>query len=87
LEWGLGVVGHTQVLVRLKGLIDPVQEQKRLQKKHMELLKEQQGLYGRLSNTSFLQQAPPEVVETSKARLNELNQQLKTLEQTLATLK
>lgn len=85
-QMGLNVVGETRVLVPLAGLIDLEQERKRLEKKHQELMKEQQGLYGRLSNSSFLERAPEEVVEKSRLRLNELNQQLKVLEEQIGNL-
>jgi valyl-tRNA synthetase len=83
---GFNVVGQTRVVVPLTGLIDLEQEALRLRKKHATLLKEQQQLYGMLGNVGFLERAPEDVVEKNKARLSELNQQLKVLEEQLGAL-
>jgi valyl-tRNA synthetase len=82
----INVVGHSRIIVPLEGLIDIEQERSRLEKKTEVLLKEQKQLFGMLANLEFLERAPIAVVEKNKARLHELNQQLKTLEDQLAQL-
>jgi len=80
------VVAHTRVMVPLHGLIDVEQERERIVKKMEVLEKEQIQLSTMLSNLEFLERAPEKVVDKNKTRLNELNQQLKTLEQQLNQL-
>lgn len=83
---GVNVVGHSRVLVPLEGLIDVSQEVERLQKKLDTLSGEQDKLYKMMSNYEFLENAPPAVVDKNRTRLEEVNQQIKALEDQLAGL-
>ena len=82
----VNVVGHSRIVVPLEGLIDIGQELERLKKKLAALLKEQEQLFKMMSNFDFLERAPVDVVEKNKARLQELTQQIKALEEQLASL-
>ncbi|MDX2083973.1 MAG: valine--tRNA ligase [Candidatus Melainabacteria bacterium] len=83
---GINVVGQSRVFIPLEGLIDVTAERQRLEKKQLELKKEQQKLYQMMDNHEFLQQAPAAIVEKNKARLTEVNHQLKGLEAQLESL-
>jgi valyl-tRNA synthetase len=82
----VNVVGHSRILVPLAGLIDIGQELDRVRKKMTTLLKEQEQLYKMMGNFEFLERAPVDVVEKNKARLQEVNKQVKALEEQLASL-
>jgi valyl-tRNA synthetase len=82
----VNVVGHSRIIVPLEGLIDLGQELDRVRKKMTALLKEQEQLYKMMGNFEFLERAPVEVVEKNKARLQEVNKQVKALEEQLASL-
>lgn len=82
----INVVGHSRIVVPLEGLIDLGQELDRVRKKMDALLKEQEQLYKMMGNFDFLERAPVAVVEKNKARLQEVNKQVKALEEQLASL-
>jgi len=79
------VVGHSKISVPLAGLIDVSQELSKLQKKQETLKKEQDSLFKMMSNMEFLERAPQPVIEKNKGRLNEVNAQIKALEEQLAS--
>jgi valyl-tRNA synthetase len=81
-----GVVGHCKIMVPLAGLIDVEQEVGRLKKQEATLSKEQQKLLGMLNNPQFLARASEEVVAKNKHLLDEVNQQLRLLEEQLQGL-
>jgi valyl-tRNA synthetase len=58
----------------------------RLNKKEATLSKEQQKLLGMLNNPQFLSRASEEVVAKNKHLLDEVNQQLRLLEEQLQGL-
>jgi len=82
----VNVVRHSRVMIPLEGIIDVGQEKDRLSKKQASLQKEQDQIYKMLSNFDFLEKAPPEVIDKNKARLQEVNQQLKALNEQLSSL-
>lgn len=82
----VNVVGHSRIAVNLEGVIDIEQELERVRKKLTTLLKEQEQLYKMMSNFEFLERAPVDVVEKNKSRLNEVNKQVKALEEQLQGL-
>lgn len=81
------MVGQLRVLVPMKGLIDPTAELARLGKSYEKLQKQSQGISGKLSNESFVSKAPTEVVEAEKAKLAEIEGQLKVMSEQMAQLK
>ncbi|MDO5770079.1 MAG: valine--tRNA ligase, partial [Psychrobacter sp.] len=73
------MVAQLRVLVPMKGLIDPTAELARLGKAQEKLQKQAEALSRKLGNDSFVSKAPAEVVEAEKAKLAELEGQLKVM--------
>ncbi len=67
-------------------MIDPVAEQRRLEKQKKEVEKARTAVETRLANKNFLTKAKPEVVAQARDRLAELTEQLKAIEKHLAEL-
>jgi valyl-tRNA synthetase len=61
--------------VPLEGLIDTQAEKARLQRELDKVLREVEGLERKLSNTSFLERAPAEVVDEIRHRLSDYQDQ------------
>ncbi|MHC4927312.1 MAG: hypothetical protein ACYTER_08280, partial [Planctomycetota bacterium] len=72
--------------VYVHDVIDPEEERKRLQKQKEFVEKGIKPLAGKLSNENFVSRAKPEVVEQSRAKLKELQDQLAAIEKHLAEL-
>eukprot|EP00934_Nitzschia_sp_Nitz4_P001021 Nitzschia sp. Nitz4//scaffold54_size114964//5083//8324//NITZ4_003832-RA/size114964-augustus-gene-0.13-mRNA-1//-1//CDS//3329554294//1021//frame0 len=70
----------------MSGLIDPVKERQRLEKKKDKLAVEIKKLNGRLNSKGFLQKAPQEVVDKAKAELAELEDQACKVQSSLQSL-
>ncbi|WP_339340839.1 valine--tRNA ligase [uncultured Psychrobacter sp.] len=81
------MVGQLRVLVPMKGLIDPTAELKRLGKSYEKLQKQAEGISRKLSNEGFVSKAPTEVVDAEKAKLAELEGQIKTMAGQMEQLK
>ena len=77
-ESATALVGEMRILIPLAGLIDPVAENKRLDRETANLTKEKGRLEGKLGNESFVAKAPADVVEKEKQKLADV---LVTLEQ------
>ncbi|MGH9766822.1 MAG: valine--tRNA ligase [Blastocatellia bacterium] len=73
------VVGASEIAVPLEGLIDFDKERARLEKELGKSFSEHEGLNKRLSNQDFISRAAAEVVETSRARAEELADQIAKL--------
>jgi valyl-tRNA synthetase len=82
----VNVVGHSRIVVSLEGLIDIGQELERVRKKMETLIKEKEQLDKMMMNFDFLERAPQAVIEKNKARLQEVNKQVKALEEQLSSL-
>ncbi len=80
------VVGDTTFIVPLKGIIDIDTEISRQNKKIEKLSKEKMSLEGRINNANFVKNAPQEVVDTTKKRIEELNQEIKAIEKIIGNL-
>ena len=76
-----------EAYVCLAGLIDPVAETARLQKLLQEKQKAMVGIQSKLSNESFVQRAPAEVVQQQKESLEDLANQVKAIQENLESLK
>jgi valyl-tRNA synthetase len=76
-----------EAYVSLKGLIDVPAEIKRLEKQIAEKCKFRQATESKLANKSFVDKAPPEVVEQQRALVADLEKQIAALERDLAELK
>ena len=81
------MVGQLKVLVPMKGLIDPTAELNRLAKAQEKLVKSAESLRSKLSNESFVSKAPANVVESEKAKLAEMDNQLAEMNKQIEQLK
>ena len=79
------VAGEVQVYVH--DVVDPDEERKRLQKQKEFVEKGIAPLAAKLSNENFTSRAKPEVVEQSRQKLAELQEQLAAIEKHLTELK
>jgi valyl-tRNA synthetase len=77
------VVGVVELYVPLEGLIDFGKEKARLEKEEARLELERRSLAGRLGNKEFLSKAPEDVVAGQKARMAEVEEQIKRLRDNL----
>lgn len=75
-----------QVIVPLAGLVDFDEEIKRLQKAIEKLEKEQTGLQKRLENSSFIESAPPEIIQQAREQNLDIERKLESLKQSLRRL-
>jgi valyl-tRNA synthetase len=73
--------------VSLRGLIDVGAEVKRLEKQLADKRKFLQGTRAKLDNPNFVSRAPAEVVEQQRAQVDELEAQIRTLEENLRDLR
>ena len=76
----LTVAGDVDVLVHLRGLVDPEHEKARVDRKLKKIQKDLEVMEKRLTNANFIKNAPPEVVV-------EANQQKLALEREQVNLK
>jgi valyl-tRNA synthetase len=74
------------VYVPLSGIVDPSKEIARLTKRATKLEKEASGLAGRLKSPKFTEKAPADVVEKSRKELAELEEQLSSVRERMATM-
>lgn len=81
------MVGQLKVLVPMKGLIDPTAELNRLAKAQEKLIKQAESLRSKLSNEAFVSKAPANVVESEKAKLAEMDNQLAEMNKQIEQLK
>ena len=79
----MSVAGEVEVLVGLKGLVEPEKEKERIERTIKKLDKDIQGLDKRLANKNFVAKAPPEVVAEAKEQLDALKRQKERLGEAL----
>lgn len=84
---GSAAVGNAKLIVPLAGLIDIDQEIARQNKKLEKLSKEKSGLTGRMNNKNFVEHAPENVLEQTKARIEELTIEENTIKELIESLK
>jgi valyl-tRNA synthetase len=80
------VLTHTQIYVPLAGIVDRRDEVERLQKELAGLVRDVDATERRLANASFVEKAPPNVVEDARGRLEQLKARRAKLEATLVEL-
>ncbi len=80
-------VDSMEVIVDLGKFIDVDAEIARNEKQEQNLLKQIKGKEGKLSNENFVSRAPAEVVESERASLEDLKQQLVAVQKSLETLR
>ncbi|MFN4280848.1 valine--tRNA ligase [Thermosynechococcus sp.] len=81
-----GVVGKSEVLIPLAGVVDVAALVVKLQKEGDRLRGEIQSLTARLNNPNFVNKAQPEVVAIAQAQLTAAQQQLGIIERRLQSL-
>lgn len=81
------VVSVSKIIIPLADLIDIDAEIARQQKKLDKLLVEKKSLEGRLNNKNFVDNAPKEVFEETKAKVDEILLQQEIIEKLIASLK
>ncbi len=81
------VVGNSKIIIPLAGLIDLDEEISRQNKKIEKIVKEKSSLEGRIKNENFVSNAPPEVIDQTKARIEELQGQQNAIEELIASLR
>ena len=82
-----GLAGTVEVFIPLEGLIDIDTEMARLTKELDKAKKEVSRIEGKLSNKSFTDRAPAEVIKKEKEKLEGYKDQLKKLDDSLERLK
>lgn len=80
------VAGGAEVAVPLEGLIDFAQERTRLQRELEKLTKEAEKLNAQLSNESFVERAPAEKVEELRARLTDIGERTRAMNEMLEAI-
>ncbi|MEN8259899.1 MAG: valine--tRNA ligase [Pseudomonadota bacterium] len=86
-ESAIALVGNLKILIPMEGLIDKEAELGRLDKEIAKLTKELSRIEGKLSNASFLERAPREVVDKEKNKLTEMRSALSKLEEQAAKIR
>ncbi|MBC7970534.1 MAG: valine--tRNA ligase [Verrucomicrobia bacterium] len=81
-----GVVGTVQVIVPLTGVVDLEAQRTKLERDLKRVEAEIQALSGRLGNPGFVNKAPADVVESSRATLAEAEKQAEILRDRLGKL-
>ena len=76
----LNVAGDVEVLVTLKGHIDPAKESERIDREVNHVVKDIDVMQKKLANQNFVANAPAEVLSEARARLESLKQQKTRLE-------
>jgi valyl-tRNA synthetase len=76
----VNVAGDVEVLVTLKGHIDPAKEVERIEREVKRVAKDIEVMEKKLSNPNFVANAPPEVLTEARALLDSLKQQKTRLE-------
>ncbi len=81
------VVSASKIIIPLENLIDFNEEIKRQQKKLDKLVAEKNSLSGRMANEKFVANAPKELIEQTKSRIEEIQTQENTIKDLIASLK
>ncbi len=81
------VVFNSKIIVPLAGLIDLEQEINRQNKKLDKVLNEKKSLQARMNNDKFVSNAPKDVLDQTKSRIQELNAIQENIEQLISVLK
>ncbi len=80
-ESAIALVGELKILIPMAGLIDKEPELARLDKEIQKIKNDLPRIEGKLSNPTFIDKAPPEVIDKEKAKLADLLSNLNNLEQ------
>ena len=72
----VALLGNLEILVPMKGLIDPAAELERLAKRLRKAEVDMSKLEAKLSNSQFAKNAPPDIVAKDQQRLEELRTEI-----------
>jgi valyl-tRNA synthetase len=75
------IIPHGELYMPLEGVINKAAESERLDKEIARIEKELRTVEDKLKNESFVERAPPDVVEEHRRRLRDFNAQLTKLKQ------
>lgn len=78
---------HTEVYLKLEGVIDLNEQIKRMEKDLEKSNKDLSGVENRMKNENFMKNAPVEVVAEMKSKLAEYNEKVKSIENAIASFK
>ena len=81
------VVSASKIIIPLENLIDFNEEIKRQQKKFDKLLAEKNSLSARMNNEKFVANAPKDLIEQTKSRIDEITVQENTIKDLIESLK
>ena len=81
------VVSASKIIIPLENLIDFDMEIQRQEKKLQKLEAEKKSLSGRINNAKFVENAPKELVEQTKARISEIETQENAINDLIKSLK
>ena len=81
------VVSKSKLIIPLENLIDIDTEVARQKNKIEKLQKEKAPLEGRVNNPNFVSRAPKELVDETKAKIADLEQKQKAIEEFIEMLK
>ncbi len=81
------ILGDTEIFIPLKGLIDIEVETARLTKELVRIESELAKINGKLSNDNFIKNAPADIIEKEKIKMNELNEIKDKLDVSISNLK
>ncbi|MBI1424426.1 MAG: valine--tRNA ligase [Gammaproteobacteria bacterium] len=82
-ESATALVGEMKLLIPMAGLIDKEAEQTRLSKEIDKKQQEYQRTEAKLSNSNFVDKAPPDVVEKERSKLSEIKIAIEKLQEQL----
>lgn len=86
-ESAIALVGEMKILIPMAGLIDKEAELARLEKEIQKIKNDLPRVEGKLSNPTFIDKAPTEVINKEKAKLADLQSTLNNLKQQQARIK
>jgi len=76
----VALLGALEILVPMAGLIDPAAERERLEKRQRKAEADLEKLRAKSANADFARNAPPEVVAKDRARIADLQTEIRQLE-------
>jgi valyl-tRNA synthetase len=85
-ESAIALVGEMKILIPMAGLIDKAAELARLEKEIQKIKNDLPRVEGKLSNPTFIDKAPADVIEKEKTKLADLRSTLSNLEQQQARI-
>ena len=82
-----GLVSKTRILIPLSGLVDPGNMLNSLSKRRNQFEKDKLAQESRLKNKDFVNNAPQDKIDEVRARVHEIENQIKTIDEQIGLLK